>query len=112
MKSEDIIKIVDKIWRDDTDSVAISRGWMSHHQVIASALEMDGDNAYLKNKGGLDFGVRMSFHANRDNTGVERIVEPVEESSAAEMIDKEMRYKIPNIKDLVKTKLADDEIDF
>mgnify|MGYP003333586717 CR=1 FL=1 len=73
MKSEEIIKIVDKVWKDNTDSVSLSRGWMSsHYQVIASALEMDGDNAYLKNKGGLDFGVRLSFHANEDNTGVKK----------------------------------------
>ena len=52
---------------------------------------MDGDNAYLKNKGGLDFGVRMSFHANRDNTGVYRIIEPVKDSSADEMVKKEMK---------------------
>ena len=73
MKSEEIIKIVDKVWKDNTDSVSISRGWMSHYQVIAAALEMDGDNAYLKNKGELNFGVRLSFHANIDNTRAEKL---------------------------------------
>ena len=82
MKSEEIIRIVNNVWQDDTYSVAISRGWMSHHQVVAAALEMYEDNAYLKNRGGLDFGVRMSFHSNRENTGVDRIMEPVENASA------------------------------
>ena len=36
----------------------------------------------------------------------------MEEFSAADMIAKEMKYKLPSIIDLVKTKLADDEIDF
>ena len=83
MKLEEIIKIVDKVWNDNTHSASISRGWMSHYQVIAAALEMYGDNAYLKNKGGLDFGVRLSFHANAENTGVDKIVEPVEDTSDA-----------------------------
>ena len=112
MKSEEIIKIVEKVWRDDTDSVSISRGWMSHHQVIASALEMDGDNAYLKNRGGLDFGVRMSFHANRDNTGADRIIKPVENASAAEIIAKEMKYNMPKIETLIQTNLSKEENEF
>ena len=63
------------MWKSEEDTVALSRGWMSHHQVIAAALEMKGDNAYLKKKGGLDFGIRMNFIPNEDNTGVLRIVE-------------------------------------
>ena len=45
---------------------------------------MDGDNAYLKNRGGLDFGIRMTFIANEDNTGVDRILVALSELSAAE----------------------------
>ena len=117
MKSEEIIKIVDKVWKDNTDSVSISRGWMSHYQVIASALEMDGDNAYLKNKGGLDFGVRLSFHANEDNTGVKKVVEPLEDTSAAEMvandrIKKGLKYNVPNILQLKHAKMSKEEKDF
>ena len=117
MKSEEIIKIVNKVWDDNTDSVSISRGWMSHYQVIAAALEMDGDNAYLKNKGGLDFGVRLSFHANEDDTGVDKIVEPVEDASAAEMVANDrisngLKYDIPNLRDFAHVKLTDREIEF
>ena len=50
MKSEEIIKIVDKSWDDNTDSVSILRVWMSHYQFIDAALEMEVDNAYLKNE--------------------------------------------------------------
>ena len=117
MKSEEIIKIVDNVWKDDTDSVSISRGWMSHYQVISAALEMDGDNAYLKNKGGLDFGVRLSFHANEDNTGVDRIIEPVEDMSAAEMVANErinnsLKYDIPSFKNFGHVKLTVREQEF
>ena len=117
MKSEEIIKIVDKVWKDNTDSVSISRGWMSHYQVIAAALEMDGDNAYLKNKGGLDFGVRLSFHANADNTGVDKIEEPVYDASAAEVVANEriktgLKYEIPNIEDLRGVRMTNAEKEF
>ena len=117
MKSEEIIKIVDKVWQDNTDSVSLSRGWMSHYQVIASALEMDGDNAYLKNKGGLDFGVRLSFHANEDNTGVKKIVEPLEDTSAAEMVANErikkgLKYNVPKILQLKHAKISEEEKQF
>ena len=65
---------------------------------------MYGDNAYLKNKGGLDFGVRLSFHANEDNTGVDKIVEPFEDTIAAEMVANDrisngLKYDIPNLRD-------------
>ena len=117
MKSEEIIKVVDKVWHDNTDSVSLSRGWMSHYQVIASALEMDGDNAYLKNKGGLDFGVRLSFHANEDNTGVKKIVEPLEDTSAAEMVANErikkgLKYNVPKILQLKHAKISEEEKQF
>ena len=117
MKSEEIIKIVDNVWKDNTDSVSISRGWMSHYQVISAALEMDGDNAYLKNKGGLDFGVRLSFHANEDNTGVDKIIEPVEDMSAAEMVANErmnnsLKYNIPKLTDFGHVKLTVREQEF
>ena len=49
---------------------------MAHHQVIAAAYEMKGDNKYLREKGGLHFGIRKNFYANRDNDGVEIIEEP------------------------------------
>ena len=71
-----------------TDAVVISRVWMYHHQVIAAELEMDGDNAYLKNRGGLDFGILMTFIVNEENTGVDRIVEPLSELSASKKIER------------------------
>ena len=73
MKCEEILSVVDRVWKSDDDSVAISRGWMSHHQVIAAALEMKGDNAYLRTKEGLDFGIRTTFIPNSEQNGVERI---------------------------------------
>ena len=43
---------------------------MSHHQVVATAYDIKGDNAYLKGKKGLDFGIRVNFYPNQDKTGV------------------------------------------
>ena len=73
MKCEEILSVFDRVWNSDDDSVAISRGWMSHHQVIAVALEMKGDNVYLRTKEGLDFGIKTTFIPNREQNGVERI---------------------------------------
>ena len=64
MKCEEILKVVDKVWKSDEDAVALSHGWMSHYQVIAAALKMKGDYEYLTQKDGLDFGIRMNFYAN------------------------------------------------
>ena len=50
MKCEEILKVVDKVWKSTDDAVTISRGWMSHHQVIAAAYDMKGDNEYLTKK--------------------------------------------------------------
>ena len=36
---------------------------MSYYQIIAATLE-NGNISYLPNKGGLDFGVRVLYHAN------------------------------------------------
>ena len=57
-------KVVDKFWKQTDGAVAISRGWMSHYQVIDAAYEMKGDNAYLKQKNGLDFGIRYNVYPN------------------------------------------------
>ena len=40
---------------------------------------MKRGNAYLHNIGRLDFGVKVSYHANENNTGVERVVETATE---------------------------------
>lgn len=114
MKNEEILTVVDKVWKDKTNSVAISRGWMSHYQIMAATLDMNGDNAYLHNKGGLDFGVRVSYHANEDNTGVNRIDEPTSEESPAKIIANDrvrngLKCKIPSILELKHGYLTDEE---
>ena len=102
MKCDEILKVVDKVWKSTDDAVAISRGWMSHYQVIAAAYEMKGYNAYLKQNNGLDFGIRYNFYPNRERTGVVKVVEfenvttPAEQI-ANERIRKGLKYKIPPI---------------
>ena len=50
MKCEEILKVIDKIWKSTDDAVTISRGWMSHYQLIDAAFELKGYNAYLTKK--------------------------------------------------------------
>ena len=50
MKCEEILKLVDNVWKSVDNVVALSRGWMSHYQVIATSLELKWDNKYLKQK--------------------------------------------------------------
>ena len=74
-----MVSVADKVWKDNTNVVAIFRGHMPHYQIMAVTPEMKGDNAYLHNEDGLDFGVRVSYHTNKENTGVEIIDEPTTE---------------------------------
>ena len=117
MKCEEILKVVDKVWKSTDDAVPISRGWMSHYQVMAAALEMEGDNAYLTQNKGLDFGIRMNFVPNEDRTGVIRVLELENEITPAQQIAnarirKGLKHKIPSILELKKGKLSDAQIDF
>ena len=117
MKCDEILKVVEKVWKSTDDAVAISRGWMSHYQVIAAAYEMKGDNAYLTQKNGLDFGVRYNFYPNTEKTGVVRVVEFENETTPAEKIANAriregLRYKVPSILKLYNGRLTEEQIDF
>ena len=46
---------------------------------------MKGDNAHFHNKGGFDFGVQVSYHANEDNMCVEIIVKSTTEKNPSEI---------------------------
>ena len=90
---------------------------MSHHQVIAAALEMKGDNTYLKQKGGLDFGIRINFYPNEDNTGILKIDELEQETSAADQITnkrtrKGLKHKITLFKGFKEGHITREQIGF
>ena len=90
---------------------------MSHYQVVAAAFEMNGDNTYLTEKNGLDFGVRENFYPNQDKTGVVRVLELGNETISAhqianESIRKGLRYKVPSILKLNKGTLSDEQFEF
>ena len=90
---------------------------MSHYQVIAAAYEMKGNNAYLKQNNGLDFGIRYNFYPNRERTGVVKVVEFENETTPAEQIANErirkgLKYKIPSITELNRDKLTDRQVGF
>ena len=86
LKCEEILSVVDRVWNSNEDSVAISRGWMSHHQVIAAALEMKDENAYLRTKGVFDFGIKTTFIPNHEQNGVERIETNVQNETDEEYV--------------------------
>ena len=105
MKCDEILKVVEKVWNSKEDAVTISRGQMSHHQVIAAAYYMNGDNAYLTHKDGLDFRIRNNFCPNEDNTGALRVTEFENEDTQAkiksnERIKKGLKYEAPSILEL------------
>ena len=117
MKCDEILKVVDKVWKSKDDAVTISRGWMSHHQVMAAAYEMDGDNAYLTQNNGLDFGIRLNFYPNEDNTGVVRVTEFENPNTPAQQIANErirkgLKHKVPSILKLNLGQLTDEQIGF
>ena len=80
-------------------------------------MEMKGRNDYLKNKGGLDFGIRMNFYPNEDHTGILRIIELENETTHADQvanarIRKGLKHKVPKILDLKEGELTWEQIRF
>ena len=78
---------------------------------------MNGDNVYLTQKDGLDFGIRMNFYANEDRTGIIRITELENELSPADVIANErirrgLKYKVPSIMSLQEGDLTDEQKEF
>ena len=70
---------------------------MSQYQIIATTIWIKGDNTYLHNKSGLDFGVQVSYHESEDNTGFERVVEPTAEIIVNERIKNGLKNEILSI---------------
>ena len=126
MKFQEIIDTTKKVWEKKDDAVEISRGWMAHHQVIAAALETNGENEYLSKKRGLDFGIRNNFCANADNSGVVKLsdIDHRTNNLNGNQQDRNVRqrrqrceikplkYKVPSILELKKGHLTYDEIGF
>ena len=78
---------------------------------------MKGDNAYLTEKNGSDFGIRVNFYPNQDKTWVVRVLELENETIpvhqiANERIRKVLRYKVPSILKLNKGTLSDEQLEF
>ena len=65
----------------------------------------------------MDFGIRVNFYPNQDNTGVVRVLELENETIPAhqianERIQKGLKYKVPSILKLKKGTLTEEQIDF
>ena len=52
-------------WDDLTPS-DIARSFMSHHQIVNAIIQHDGTNAFIRERGGLHFGIRRTYQATDD----------------------------------------------
>ena len=64
LKGEQLNETVMKVWNDQSNLSAIARSFSSHWQIVCAAMAHDGDNSYLKENGGLSFGIRRTFISN------------------------------------------------
>ena len=64
LKGEQLNETVMKVWNDQSNLTAITRLFASHWQIVCAAMAHDGDNSYLKENGGLSFGIRRTFISN------------------------------------------------
>ena len=70
LKGEQLHDTVMKVWNDEANLGAIARAFASHWQIVCAAMFHKGDNDYLKEKGGLSFGIRKTFVTNRNGDGI------------------------------------------
>ena len=57
LKGEQLNQTVMKVWADSSNLTAIARAFAGHWQIVLAAMYHEGDNTYLKEKGGLSFGI-------------------------------------------------------
>lgn len=100
---------VDKAYFDKNNLVAMSRAFAANHQIVSAILHYKGDNGYLKEKGGLTFGIRKTFIVNKEGDGVIPVdLAPANESETfcGRLIQVGLKYKAPNIYDLKDVTLS------
>lgn len=61
LKGEELYHTDKTAWDDPSNRAAMSRAFAGHHQVVCVIVEHEGDNKYLSKKGGLSFGIRVSY---------------------------------------------------
>ena len=96
-----INELVREIFFDKANVVAMSRAFAANHQVALAILQHKGDNNYLKERGGLSFGIRKRFVKNPNGKGV--IVYNQAPSNASEttigslMEKNRLKYEMPKV---------------
>ena len=70
LKGEELHEAVMKVWNNKKNTVAMSRAFAGHSQVVCAILAHNGDNTYLREKNGMTFGVRKMFVPDEDGEGV------------------------------------------
>ena len=113
LKGEQLYETVMKVWQDPANLIAISRSFAGHWQIVCAAMHHKGDNMYLKEKGGLSFGIRRTFIGNERGDGIIPVsLAPESEGetlSGSLLLENQisgLKYKSPPIQDLVHARLT------
>ena len=113
LKGEQLYETVTKVWHDKSNLCAIARAFASHWQVVLAAMHHKGDNDYLKEKGGLTFGIRKMFVQNESGDGIIPVtLAPEHEGSTLtgnllnQNAAKRLKYDVPSVTTLDKAKMT------
>ena len=107
LKGEQLNQTVMKVWADSSNLTAIARAFAGHWQIVLAAMYHEGDNTYLKEKGGLSFGIRLTFINNERGDGIipvnlapESEAETLSGSLLSENQASGLKYRSPKVREL------------
>jgi len=92
---------------------ALARAYSDHHQIVCAMLESNGGNDYLRERKGLNFGVRKAFMTTEDGEGVMLVpelpneTESIQHQILAERNSRDLKHAPPDIRTLTKGKLTE-----
>ena len=117
LKGEQLNQMVMKVRNDETNLTAIARSFAGHCQIVCAAIHHKGDNIYLKEKGGLSFGIRRTFVRNEKGDGIipvtlapEHEGETLTGSFLGESAIDGLKYKSPDVTMLEHARLTDEMV--
>ena len=93
---------VNKCYYDKENRLAMSRAFAGNHQIAMTILAHKGDNNYLREKGGLSFGIRKTFMRDPEGDGVivfNRAATQESETSTGNLLMNAsgLRYEYPDV---------------
>ena len=113
LQGEELYRLVKKVFFNSDNLPALARAYAGHHQIVCAVLECEGGNEYLSKRKGMSFGIRKSYMTSADGEGVMMVPEPVmdgESLSDQILMDRQLKYKPPDIRQLTKGKLSGEMI--